>query len=192
MRPLMGERAGTAESDEREPGGLGLDQGEVRLVPHNPHWVPLGRRECETVSRLLGDAARAVVHVGSTSVPGLEAKPILDIAASVDDDTQIDDVVARLSAGGEYSYEGDKHDEGGLLFVRGHGPFRTVHVHVVGAGSQAWVTYLRFRRLLMDDPAARERYQSAKRGLARQYPMDRLGYTTAKSVVVEDLLASAG
>lgn len=188
----MGDRAGTAKSDELEPGALGLDKGEVRLVPHNPQWILLGLLECDTVARLLGDASRDVVHVGSTAVPGLEAKPILDIAASVDDDTLIDDVVARLCAGGEYIYQGDKHDQGGLLFVRGHGPFRTVHVHVVGAGSRAWVSYLRFRRLLADDPAARERYQSAKRRLARQFPMDRLGYTGAKSAVVEELLASAG
>jgi GrpB-like predicted nucleotidyltransferase (UPF0157 family) len=173
-------------------GELGLDEREVRLVPHNPHWIPLGREECNTVASLLGDAAREVVHVGSTSVPGLEAKPILDIAAAVDDHTAIDDVVARLCADGGYAYEGDKRDEGGLLFVRGHGTFRTVHVHVVGIGSGAWGSYLRFRALLVDDPAARDRYQSEKRRLARQYPMDRLGYTTAKSAVVEELLASAG
>jgi GrpB-like predicted nucleotidyltransferase (UPF0157 family) len=186
----MGNAARTAIPEEPKSGELGLDKNEVRLVPHNPQWILLGLRECETVGRLLGDRARAVVHVGSTSVPGMEAKPILDIVAAVDDDLPVDDVVTRLCAGDEYAYEGDKRDEGGLLFVRGHGEFRTVHVHVVGEASPAWGSYLGFHRLLLEDPAARERYQSAKRCLARRYADDRVGYTHAKSAVVEELLAS--
>jgi GrpB-like predicted nucleotidyltransferase (UPF0157 family) len=174
------------------PGGLGLDKNMVRLLPHDPSWVALGQRECQIVTRLLGGTARDVVHVGSTSVPGIEAKPILDIAAAVGDDAPTGDLVSRLCAGGEYSYEGDNQEDGGLLFVRGHGTFRTVHVHVVGAGSEAWASYLRFRRLLMDDPAARDRYQSEKRRLAHQYPNDRAGYTRAKSPVIEELLGSEG
>ena len=179
-----------AERKGRAAVQLGLDKNEVRLFPHDPHWIPLGRQECEAVARLLGDAARDVVHVGSTSVPGMEAKPILDIAAAVDHDVAVDDVVARLCAGAEYTYEGDKREQGGLLFVRGRGGFRTAHVHVVGMDSPEWRSYLRFRRLLLEDPAVRNRYQSEKRVLARRYAHDRVGYTHAKSVVVEELLAS--
>jgi GrpB-like predicted nucleotidyltransferase (UPF0157 family) len=163
-----------------------------RFLPHDPRWIALGKHECQVVTRLLGETARDVVHVGSTSVPGIEAKPILDIAVAVDDDAATHDLVARLCAGGEYSYEGDKREDGGLLFVRGHGTFRTVHVHVVSAGSEAWPSYLRFHRLLRDDPAARDRYQSEKRRLARQYPNDRASYTQAKSPVIEELLGSEG
>ena len=173
-------------------GGLGLDKDVVRLLPHDAGWIALGQHECQILTRLLGEAARHVVHVGSTSVPGIEAKPILDIAVAVDDDAPIDDLVARLCARGEYSYEGDQREDGGLLFVRGHGTFRTVHVHVVGAETEAWASYLRFRRLLIDDPAARDRYQSEKRRLAHQYPNDRAAYTQAKSPVIEELLGSEG
>ena len=171
---------------------LGLDKQEVRLVPHNPQWLELGRRECAVLSGLLGGLARDVVHVGSTAVPGLEAKPILDIAVAVDEDAPDDEIVARLCAGGEYTYEGDKREDGGLLFVRGEGTFRTVHVHVIGVGSAAWSDYLRFRALLIGDPAAREHYRSEKRRLAQQFPRDRTGYTLAKSAVVEELLAAPG
>ncbi len=65
---------------------------------------------------------------------------------------------------------------------------RTVHVHVVGAGSQAWVDYRRFRALLLTDDAARERYESVKRQLAQQYPHDRRAYTLAKASVIRALL----
>jgi len=172
------------------PGGLGLDKSEVRLVPHNPDWAALGKDECATVAALLDDLAVTVVHVGSTAVPDLEAKPLLDIVAAVGDRVPVDDVVTCLCAGGTFTYEGDKRDDGGLLFVRGEGDVRMVHVHVVGESSRAWSDYLRFYALLCGDAAARERYQSAKRELARTYPRDRPGYTAAKGAVVEEMLAS--
>ncbi len=170
---------------------LGLEQTEVRLAPHNPEWEALGLAECELVMGLLGELALSVAHVGSTSVPELDAKPILDIAVAVDDRTPIGDVIAPLCACGAYSYEGDKRNEGGLLFVRGN-PLRTAHVHVVGIGSQAWRDYLRFRAILCDDADARWRYQSAKRRLALAHPHDRAGYTRAKSGIVEELLGEDG
>jgi len=170
--------------------GLGLDKSVVPLSPHNPDWPALGEAECAVVATLLGDLAVAVVHVGSTAVPGLEAKPILDIVAAVDDRMPIDDVVVHLCGEGPYTYEGDKREDGGLLFVRGEGACRTVHVHVVGPSSRAWMSYLRFHALLLDDAEVRERYQSSKRELAQAFAQDRQGYTTAKSAVVEEMLAS--
>jgi len=181
----------SGRSAEQSAGdGLGLDRREVRLSPHNPDWVTLGAQECAAVAALLGPLAVAVVHVGSTAVPGLEAKPILDIAAAVRDQVPIDDVVSRLCEKGSYAYDGDRRDDGGLLFVRGEGTFRTVHVHVVGQGSRAWEDYLRFHALLRDDPDARDAYQTAKRQLARTFARDRPGYTKAKGIVVEELLGS--
>jgi GrpB-like predicted nucleotidyltransferase (UPF0157 family) len=125
-------------------GELGLDKTRVVLRPHNPVWILLGQQECTVVRVLLGDLAREVVHVGSTSVPDLEAKPILDLAVAVDDDVPIDEIIARLENQGNYSYQGDQREDGGLLFVRGSGSVRTVHVHVVGSSSGAWKMYLRF------------------------------------------------
>ncbi len=184
---MSDEGPGPAAGDE-----LGLEKHQVRLLPHNPRWVTDGERECATVRALLGAVALEVLHIGSTAVPGMDAKPILDIAVTVGDRVRIDEVVARLCAGGTYSYDGDRREDGGLLFVRGEGSFRTVHVHVVGVSSQAWKDYRRFHGLLINDAAARERYQSAKRELARRFPLDRERYTQAKGAVVEELLASEG
>jgi GrpB-like predicted nucleotidyltransferase (UPF0157 family) len=167
---------------------LGLATSEVRLSPYDPDWVALGERECATVRALLGDLAIDVLHVGSTAVPGISAKPILDIVAAVGDTAPIDEVVGRLCATGAYGYEGDQGDDGGLLLVRGTGELRTVHVHVVETGSQAWIDYRRFRSLLGNDDAARRRYESVKHQLAQQYPHDRRAYTQAKAVVIRELL----
>jgi GrpB-like predicted nucleotidyltransferase (UPF0157 family) len=167
---------------------LGLATSEVRLVPYDPDWKALGAQECTTVRALLGDMAIDVLHVGSTAVPGMAAKPILDIVAAVADDVAIDEVVGRLCATGAYGYEGDRGEDGGLLLVRGTGELRTVHLHVVGTGSQAWVDYRRFRSLLVNDDAARRRYESVKYQLAQHYPHDRRAYTQAKAVVIRELL----
>jgi len=170
-------------------GDLGLEKSEVRLVPHDPRWVALGELECARVVELLGEIAVAVVHIGSTSVPDLEAKPILDIVAAVPDQTPIDEVVARLGSAGDYVYEGNMGDHaGGLLFVRGEGDVRTVHVHVVGRSSRAWEDYLRFRAHLVNDPEARQRYESVKRVLAERFAHDRPGYTLSKGAIIEELL----
>jgi GrpB-like predicted nucleotidyltransferase (UPF0157 family) len=171
---------------------LGLATSEVRLSPYDPDWAALGARECATVRALLGDLVVDLMHAGSTAVPGIAAKPILDIVAAVGDSVPIDEVVGRLCATGAYGYEGDQGDDGGLLLVRGAGELRTVHVHVVGEGSRAWVDYRRFRALLLADAAARERYESVKRLLARQYPHDRRAYTLAKAPVIRALLDDPG
>ena len=180
----------TGPSAQR-PGGLGLATSEVRLSPYDPVWAELGEQECAAVHDLLGDLAIDVMHAGSTAVTGIAAKPILDIVAVVGDSVQIDEVVGRLCATGAYDYEGDRGDDGGLLLVRGTGELRTVHVHVVGKGSRAWVDYRRFHTLLVDNDAARQRYESVKRDLAQRYPHDRRAYTEAKSAVIRELLAAA-
>jgi GrpB-like predicted nucleotidyltransferase (UPF0157 family) len=170
-------------------GDLGLDKSEVRLVPHDPRWVALGDLECNRVRELLGEVGVAVVHVGSTSVPDLEAKPILDIVAAVPDQMPIDEVVVRLGCEGDYSFEENMGDDGGgLFFVRGEGDVRTVHVHVVARNGRAWGNYLRFRTRLVDDPDARQRYESVKRVLAERFAHDRPGYTLAKGAIIEELL----
>jgi len=102
----------------------------------------------------------------------------------------IDDVVTGLCATGVHTYERDHGDDGGLLFVRGTGPLRAAHVHVVGTSSRAWLDYQRFHALLVNDAGARQRYQSVKRGLARQFPDDRPAYTRAKGAVIRELLAA--
>ena len=100
---------------------LGLATSEVRLAPYDPDWAVLGVQECATVRALLGDTAIEVLHVGSTAVPGIAAKPILDIVAAVGDDVPIDEVVGRLCATGAYGYEGDQGDDGGAPAGARHG-----------------------------------------------------------------------
>jgi GrpB-like predicted nucleotidyltransferase (UPF0157 family) len=169
---------------------LGLDKSVVALQHHNPLWIALGQRELVTVRGLMGELLVDVRHIGSTAVPGLDAKPILDIAGAMAAGAAVDEVVWRLTASGEYSFEGDMGADGGLLFVRGDDTVRTAHVHLVAAGSLEWELYLRFHEILVSDRRARAFYQMEKRRLAHRFSGNRKGYTEAKGLVVRELLTA--
>jgi GrpB-like predicted nucleotidyltransferase (UPF0157 family) len=133
-----------------------------------------------------------VEHVGSTTVPGLLSKPIIDIAAAMRSPIDQDDVVRRLSRAG-YVFRGDKGTEGGFLFVRtDENEVRTVHVHVVRADSTEWRHYLKFRDVLRQDRGAREAYEQVKREAAARFPDDRASYIAAKRTFIRDALADNG
>jgi GrpB-like predicted nucleotidyltransferase (UPF0157 family) len=172
---------------------LGLHEGAVALCPHDPRWPALGEEECSTVKALLGHLAIDVQHVGSTAVPGLDAKPILDIAVALDQGANrgfVDDVVRRMESGG-FQYRGDHGPDGGLMFVKAIGDVRTVHVHMVTFDDPEWSRYICFRDYLRTVPERRDAYQRLKHQLADRYASDRDGYTNAKTGFVMETLRQA-
>ncbi|GAB7051270.1 GrpB family protein [Catenuloplanes indicus] len=171
--------------------GLGLARGTVRLERVTAAWIAAGEALREGVSRTLGDAVAGVEVVGSASVPGLLAKPIVDLAAGVQPDQEPDPVAVRLASAG-WLYQGDAGDDGGLVFVLESGPgHRVAHLHVVPFGGRQWRNYLCLRDLLRRSPEARLRYETVKRDLHRRYPEDRAAYTNGKGDVVAALLSGA-
>jgi GrpB-like predicted nucleotidyltransferase (UPF0157 family) len=171
---------------------LGLKRGRVALRPYDPAWASAAAYEIEAVRAALEGAVLDVQHVGSTAVPGLLSKPIIDIAAAMRSPIDEDDVVRRLSRAG-YVFRGDTGPEGGLLFVRtDENEVRTVHVHVVRADSTEWGHYLKFRDLLRQDRRTRETYEQVKREAAARFPDDRASYTAAKRGFIRHALADNG
>ncbi len=168
---------------------LGLEDGHVSLRPHDPSWLAAGARERATLARVLEGLAVGVEHVGSTAVPGLEAKPILDLAVALRswDASELAELRRRLEDAG-YGYRQSGAD-GGLLFVRAQGPVRTAHVHVLPVQDPEWERYLTFRDRLRADPGLRADYAALKRRLARIHPTDRVAYTEAKTEFVLRALA---
>jgi GrpB-like predicted nucleotidyltransferase (UPF0157 family) len=129
-----------------------------------------------------------VQHVGSTSVPHLPAKPILDIAASVHNLAVIPELVEKLTSIG-YIYRGDGGDNGGHLFVRESMPgIRTIHLHVVARDGRQWRNYLYFRDLLRRDVRVRTQYAELKKQLERTFRNDRKAYTVAKEDFIRRIL----
>ena len=170
--------------------GLGLKRGKVSLAEHSPAWRDAFRREHGILARALASVSCAIEHIGSTAVPGLEAKPILDIAIGIEGHYLIETCIPALEAAG-YIYRGENPDHG-HLFVREFGEqVRTHHLHVVRRGDPNWKRWLAFRDYLRENGAAREIYVAEKTRLAALYGEDRKSYTLGKTHVIGSLLARA-
>lgn len=159
---------------------IGLRIGTVALSDHDPRWLRIFVREKRLLRRLLGDEIVGIEHVGSTAVPGLKAKPIIDVAIG----TRALEIVARwapvLQAEG-YVYFGDQKARGDHFFARTVDQVETMYLHVVLYGSPAWKSYLDFRDRLRASSMLREEYERRKTALAADFPDTRGFYTIGKS-----------
>ena len=174
-------------SRESQPP-IGLRRHTVRLVEHEPGWAALFASEATAIRRLLGDIIVDVQHVGSTAVPGLVAKPILDIAIAASAPDLVVLVADRLRDAG-YLDRGSAGRNGGHLLVKEAAPdVRTVHLHVVDVTDPQWDDYIRFRDMLRDDDAIRHAYHDLKRELAETCGNDRQAYTSGKAAFVRSIL----
>lgn len=173
---------------DADGGVLGLRRGEVRLVPSSAEWAHLFARERDVLLAAAGPMDITIEHVGSTSVPGLAAKPILDIAVAVATTGDIHRLRERL-AGHKYIDRGDGGADGGWLLVKESAPdIRTHHIHVVTKDDPQWGGYLHFRDLLRRDPDARDAYAREKRRLELAFRVDRGAYTDGKQDIISSLV----
>lgn len=170
---------------------IGLKRHTVRLSEHNKAWVELADSVCSEIKHAANHLIADVQHIGSTSVPGLLAKPIIDIAVGVRDLKFIDELVPIITGLG-YIYRGDNKVNGGHLFVFETSPeVRSIHVHVVEHNGNQWHNYLLFRDTLRSDKATREKYANLKADLCKRYPGDRQAYTFAKKDLIGRILKTA-
>lgn len=168
----------------------GLRQGDVFLADHSDNWSQAFALEHRALNEALVGFDPNIEHVGSTAVPDLQAKPIIDIAIAVASIRAIPDVIPRMQKLG-YIYCGDAGADGGHLFVRESSPnVRSHHVHVVAASDPQWHAYLRFRDCLRRDRVLREEYAQIKTRLSKEFPHDRPSYTAGKTVFIRRILQS--
>ncbi len=165
---------------------LGLESGVVRLVEYDPEWPVLFQEEAQRIVSAVSPLPLTLHHVGSTAVPGLVAKPVLDILAGYDDSARRSDYIEAVSAAG-YLHRGEQEIPGRDFFRRG-AP-RAYHLHLAETGSVFWKEHLAFRDLLRRDPALRDQYALLKGRLAMKYPRDRESYIDAKGPFVREVLA---
>lgn len=174
------------------PEPLGLESKTVRLAAYDARWPDLFREEAERITRTVAAAGLpplGIEHVGSTAVPGLAAKPVLDLVAGRDAGVPAAVYVPALEAA-DYVYRGESGLPGRDFFRRGTP--RTHHLHLVEKGGEHWRRYLGLRDALRRDPALRDRYASLKQDLALRYPHDREAYSEGKSAFIERILRDAG
>lgn len=168
---------------------LGVEQGTVRLEEYDPRWPAWAAAEQARLQDALGALVAQIAHIGSTAVPGLPAKPILDLALVVESADRLPALAVGM-AGLGYRAWGEHGLPGRQFFSRGE-PV-THHVHAVAAGSPHWAVWLRFRDRLRADAADRTAYAACKRRLAQAHPADRQAYTRGKDDLVTAILARAG
>ena len=157
----------------------------IELVEYDSEWPVRFEEWRRGLAAALGPAAIAIEHVGSTSVPGLIAKPIIDIQVSVADLDAEQLYVPQIEAlGVQLRSRDDEH--------RYFRPFadrpRDVHIHVCRAASRWEREHLAFRDRLRADADARRRYADAKLQALTDFPDDRVGYTDSKTAVILDIL----
>ena len=174
---------GAVTIGERKP----LD-GPVELVDYDPRWPELFAREAERIRAALGDRALLVEHVGSTSVPGLSAKPIVDIVLAVQDSSDEERYVPALEAAGYVLRIREPDWFEHRLF---NGPDTAIGLHVFSAGCVEIDRMLAFRDHLRTNDADREVYLRTKRELAGRTWRYRQHYADAKTTVVEEILTRA-
>ncbi len=177
-------------ADDLDAVGLGLDYGWVELVRVPPAWVEIGVGLSSELEASLEGLALRVEHIGSTSVPGLLAKPIIDVAIGTPPDADLTVIIERLSES-HWIYRGDVGDHGGHVFVlESWARHRVAHAHVVEHGAGQWCRYLALRETLRTSDEARHWYASEKRRLLAELGRDNSTgvYTAGKSSVVIELL----
>jgi GrpB-like predicted nucleotidyltransferase (UPF0157 family) len=175
-----------------------LVQEHVEVVPYDPTWAERFRSEREhLLSCLPADLVRRVEHFGSTAVPGLSAKPIVDILVEVTDLVRTQErIVPVLEAQGyEYFWRPTSGDDVPPFYAwfikRDASGQRTHHIHMVEASFREHWDRLLFRDYLIAHPDVARRYQELKLKLASRYTEDRLAYAREKAAFIDEVTAAA-
>ena len=160
----------------------------IEVVEYDPAWPARYESMRTRLAEALGATAVRIDHVGSTAVPGLAAKPIIDIQVSVPD---VADAAAFKDAIEAHGFASRMIEPGHHYFRPPPGVPRDYQVHVCTIGSDWEWRHLLFRDYLRADPVTRAGYEALKRELATRFMHDRIGYNDAKSAFIEAALERA-
>jgi GrpB-like predicted nucleotidyltransferase (UPF0157 family) len=166
---------------------IGLKRGTVKLVKHSPKWQQSFQCEQEKLCRIFGEDALEVQHVGSTAIPGILAKPIIDIALIVASFQKAKRYEKKLKEIGYEIKENDMREER-LFFTKGPENKRTHYLHIGEVGSGYAEDMILFRDYLCSHKDAAKEYDELKENLAKKYRNDRETYTAKKADLIESIL----
>lgn len=159
----------------------GVEKRILALVDYDPRWPEAYLEHEQRIRAALGPAAVQIEHIGSTSVPGLAAKPIIDVLITVEDITAEEDYLDQLLRAG---YNLRVREPGHRL---ARTPARDVHVHIMEVGDEAAEDYLLFRDHLRADTEDRGLYERTKRVLLERDWVDMNAYAEAKTGIITEI-----
>jgi len=189
VRPPYSKSVDDAQIEAVSVRGSPPQYQEIVIAEYDPEWPRWFEQAGERIREALGDKVLRLDHVGSTAVPGLPAKPLIDINLVVDDTTDEDAYVPPLEAIG-YELRVREPDWYQHRLLRGHDP--PVNLHVFPPNCEELPRMLLFRDHLRENEADRELYARTKRELAAQEWKYVQNYADAKTAVVQEILSRAG
>ncbi len=164
----------------------------VVLVPYDPRWPSMYSKAQGEIQRVLGDRVLAIEHVGSTAVPGLSSKPIIDIMVGLRRLGEATDCIGPLAGiGYEYRPDAELDIPDRRYFDRGPPGTRTHHLHMVEFAREFWMRHILFRDFLRAHPDRARQYGELKQRLSAEFTSDRVAYTDGKADFVRRTVEDA-
>ncbi len=165
---------------------IGLKKGTVKVIPHQDVWHSNFEKEEKLILALKNKYIKGIEHVGSTSIPNMPAKPIIDINVGIDNFYNASKLVKSLSGiGYEFRLEPRRFQ---WLFVKMDKDRETHYLKVVRYKGKYWNEYQSFKNILMTNKKAFEQYKKLKLRLGDAHSNDRKAYTKSKSNLIKDIL----
>lgn len=162
----------------------------VEITAYSPLWPAVFEIERDRLVAIFGADAVLIEHIGSTAVPGLGAKPIIDILLGAPTlDVVERHIPALVESGYRYVPEFERSIPGRRYFVKQHGHPGHFHLHAVVYDTQFWRDHIAFRDILRADPGLAERYWRLKTALAARFRNDRAACTDARNEFIRNALA---
>ena len=158
----------------------------IEVVPYDPEWETKFRIEADFLKKVFGDELLDVFHIGSTAIPRILAKPIIDLLPVVRDIERVDVFTEPLEQQG-YIAKGEYGILGRRYFVKGSEEKHLFHIHVFQEGSPEITRHLLFRDYMRAHPLEAEEYSQLKSELAQKYRRDGQAYTQAKSGFIQEI-----
>jgi GrpB-like predicted nucleotidyltransferase (UPF0157 family) len=161
-------------------------QRKVEVVAYNPGWDEQYRNEMVALRAILGEQIVAIHHVGSTAIPGVHAKPIIDVLVEVSQIAAIDAYNDEMIRQG-YIPRGEYGIAGRRYFIKGNEIHRSHHIHIFQVENPEIQRHLDFRDYLVSHAADAKAYSDLKRELARRFPTDINAYIEGKDVFIKEI-----
>ena len=159
---------------------------KIEVVPYNILWQTLYEAEAQKITNALGSEVFGIHHIGSTAIPGIMAKPIIDIMVVVHNIMKISDYINTMIDLG-YEPLGENGIPGRQFFIKNTEGIRSQHIHVYQVGHKEIQRHLHFRDYLRAHPEDALVYSKLKEELAKTYRNDPQGYTNGKDEFVEKI-----
>ena len=161
------------------------DKRRVGVVSYNPNWKDMCKEESEKIKNILNDIIVDIHHIGSTAIPGIKAKPVIDILVEVKDIGAVDQYNNKME---ELGYE--VMGEYGIpkrRFFRKGGNNRTHHIHIFQVGNEEIERHINFKEYLIAHPDKAREYSKLKEKLTNKYTYDVENYTNGKSDFIKEI-----